>query len=273
MKPGRWYRRYLPIRPRQTGGTMPPYRPDDDRVLAVLSPGRSASLRPGETHVEAMARLLEGVDLDPSPLYGPEPEHGPDPFGRRFFAPAQRPAWWRRLLRAAVNTDEALKACGRPAMIWRISPTGILTTSNAAGSYTDVEFDAQQWPPCPVCGATIDVDRVDCRMLCDPEPRYITGQWRCLNAMTGYEGPATLIDDNGVEIPVQVDLQVRRDGALLVWFGTATGDDFDATAIRDCVVRLPDGREGRVRAKASVFGTTIDLRGSKEPPWDTHPAP
>lgn len=37
--------------------------PDDDTIPAVLSPGRSTTPRPGETHLEAMDRLMEGEDL------------------------------------------------------------------------------------------------------------------------------------------------------------------------------------------------------------------
>jgi len=46
-----------------TGGTMPAPRRDPDLIPVMLSPGRSTALRPGETHVEAMERLMEGRDL------------------------------------------------------------------------------------------------------------------------------------------------------------------------------------------------------------------
>lgn len=40
-----------------------PLWPDGDQIPAILSPGRSTVLRPGETWVEAMRRLEEGEDL------------------------------------------------------------------------------------------------------------------------------------------------------------------------------------------------------------------
>lgn len=46
-----------------SGGVVYAASPDDDRIPALLSPGRSTQLRPSETHVEAMARLMEGEDL------------------------------------------------------------------------------------------------------------------------------------------------------------------------------------------------------------------
>lgn len=81
-----------------TGGMIPPHKPDGDHIPVLLSPCLSTFIRPGEANVEAMARLLEGADLEPSPMCGPEPERGPDRFGRRWFAPAPRRPWWRRLM-------------------------------------------------------------------------------------------------------------------------------------------------------------------------------
>lgn len=46
------------------GGYLPPpRRPDDDTIPVLLSPGRSTTLRPGESHLEAMERLQDGNDL------------------------------------------------------------------------------------------------------------------------------------------------------------------------------------------------------------------
>ena len=46
------------------GGELP-FRPsaDPDAIPAILSPGRSTRIRPGESLVEAMERLLYGEDL------------------------------------------------------------------------------------------------------------------------------------------------------------------------------------------------------------------
>lgn len=48
---------------RYSGGSIRPYEPKPDQQPAILSPGRSTQLRPGETHAEAMARLMQGEDL------------------------------------------------------------------------------------------------------------------------------------------------------------------------------------------------------------------
>lgn len=47
-----------------TGGTMPRRNSgSSDTAPAILSPGRSTTVRSGETHLEAMERLVEGEDL------------------------------------------------------------------------------------------------------------------------------------------------------------------------------------------------------------------
>lgn len=46
----------------QTGGVVYPPK-DDDSVMLELSPGRSTTLRPGETPAAAVDRLMEGRDL------------------------------------------------------------------------------------------------------------------------------------------------------------------------------------------------------------------
>lgn len=46
-----------------SGGVVKAPGPHDDRIPAVLSSGCRTYLRSGETHVEAMARLVEGEDL------------------------------------------------------------------------------------------------------------------------------------------------------------------------------------------------------------------
>lgn len=52
-------------RPRfATGGTLPRrLADDDDSIPAILSPGRSTTLRPGESLLEATERLYRGEDL------------------------------------------------------------------------------------------------------------------------------------------------------------------------------------------------------------------
>lgn len=46
-----------------TGGTVPAAKQDDDCIPAFLSPGRSTTIRPGETILEATERLTRGDDL------------------------------------------------------------------------------------------------------------------------------------------------------------------------------------------------------------------
>jgi hypothetical protein len=54
----------LPTSRYASGGVVNrPDSPDDDRIPAVLSSCLHTQLRPGETHAQAMARLMEGEDL------------------------------------------------------------------------------------------------------------------------------------------------------------------------------------------------------------------
>ncbi|MFG2001625.1 hypothetical protein ACGFNU_20985 [Spirillospora sp. NPDC048911] len=47
-----------------SGGALPKSdKSGDDSIPVILSPGRSTTLRPGETHLEAMERLMRGEDL------------------------------------------------------------------------------------------------------------------------------------------------------------------------------------------------------------------
>lgn len=66
-----WEKRYRPERLQWREGIIVLRNPDldhqaadaGDDVPAILSPGRSTQLRPGETPVQAMDRLTEGTDL------------------------------------------------------------------------------------------------------------------------------------------------------------------------------------------------------------------
>jgi hypothetical protein len=52
-----------------TGGVISgPGSNVSDSIPVMLSPGRCVIKRPGETEAEAMRRLMEGVDIDDSPL-------------------------------------------------------------------------------------------------------------------------------------------------------------------------------------------------------------
>lgn len=66
--------------------------------------------------------------------------------------------------------------------MWKIDPeTCQLISPEPSRAYSGAEFAALPWPPCPVCGATIQVDRLDIQSCADPLPVYIPGQWQCPN--------------------------------------------------------------------------------------------
>lgn len=46
---------------------------------------------------------------------------------------------------------------------------------------TAEEWNGIQWPPCPKCGATICVDRVDVTAVSDLLRQYVAGRWECPN--------------------------------------------------------------------------------------------
>lgn len=67
---------------------------------------------------------------------------------------------------------------------WQVDPdTGQLTNPDYPVGYrfTADEFASQEWPPCPVCGTTIRVDRVHNPSMETTTPMYITGRVECPN--------------------------------------------------------------------------------------------
>lgn len=86
---------------------------------------------------------------------------------------------WKRV----VDGEEAYwRRRRKDANEWRIDPDTFLLTGPAVGqSFSGEELDAQDWPPCPACGTTVVVDRVDIRALGDALPVYISGHWQCPN--------------------------------------------------------------------------------------------
>ncbi|GAA2861456.1 hypothetical protein [Nonomuraea rubra] len=66
---------------------------------------------------------------------------------------------------------------------WHINPETLnLDPEEDRGTttFTDQEWNAQEWPACPVCGTTIDVSRISTPDLGDRTPKYIIGRWKCL---------------------------------------------------------------------------------------------
>lgn len=81
---------------------------------------------------------------------------------------------------------------------WRINPQSLNVEpvdGQPVGDFTAQEWDEQRWPDCPVCGARINVDRIDICTNTDPRHRYICGAWECPNACdiraALQEGPAS----------------------------------------------------------------------------------
>ena len=73
---------------------------------------------------------------------------------------------------------------------WRLHPR-TLTLVGPPGplpGYTARQFAAQLWPPCPICGTTIEVSRINVHAQTDPEPLFITGRWKCPRGCNPIEG-------------------------------------------------------------------------------------
>lgn len=49
------------------------------------------------------------------------------------------------------------------------------------GRFTGQEWNANIWPPCPICGEIIYVDGVNVQGLQDPYPVFLMGRWSCPN--------------------------------------------------------------------------------------------
>lgn len=66
---------------------------------------------------------------------------------------------------------------------WRLNLNGQVEPADGhpEGTFTGQEWDAQQWPPCPVCGADGDVSSLDVRRFGDRFAVLMIGQWECPN--------------------------------------------------------------------------------------------
>jgi hypothetical protein len=72
---------------------------------------------------------------------------------------------------------------------WRIDPETLrlinpdLPDNGDRATSTKEQFGAQQWPPCPVCGATVEVDLIDVTLNEEDLRRngrsYIAARWDC----------------------------------------------------------------------------------------------
>lgn len=67
---------------------------------------------------------------------------------------------------------------------WYIDPDTGHLTGGPKSVLTGAEWREQVWPSCPVCGATIRVDRVEVTRFPPPHGgvrEYIVGMWECPN--------------------------------------------------------------------------------------------
>jgi len=82
-----------------------------------------------------------------------------------------------------------------------------------------------------------------------------------------YEGPATLITEDGTEHQADVALYVQTDGHLKQWLGNATLAT--TPVLGDGRLRMPDGREGAIILTNMTTGSDeVTLQGSGRPPFD-----
>ncbi|WP_242890228.1 hypothetical protein [Actinomadura litoris] len=66
---------------------------------------------------------------------------------------------------------------------WRLTSDGQIEPEDGqpVGTFTAQEWRAQQWPPCPVCGAQGEPEQVDIHGYADRFPVLIPGAWECPN--------------------------------------------------------------------------------------------
>lgn len=92
---------------------------------------------------------------------------------------------------------------------WRIDPDALcLVNPDRPERFTGAEWAQQQWPPCPVCGATVEPDKIyataNQRDFDLNGDTYFPGLWSCprgCNPETGerFHGEQTTIRDvNGL---------------------------------------------------------------------------
>lgn len=69
---------------------------------------------------------------------------------------------------------------------WHFDPDSRQLAGGPSRTLTGAEWRGQVWPPCPVCGSTIDVERIDVTSKGEAWAvggvrRYIVGLWECPN--------------------------------------------------------------------------------------------
>lgn len=66
---------------------------------------------------------------------------------------------------------------------WKLTPDGYVVPEDdgPVGTFNGQEWRAQEWPPCPVCGADAEPERVDVSEYRDRFPVFTLGAWECPN--------------------------------------------------------------------------------------------
>lgn len=72
------------------------------------------------------------------------------------------------------------------ALPWHFNPDTWQLAGGPVRPITGAEWREQQWPPCPVCGSEIDIERCDVTSKGDAWATggvryYIHGLWQCPN--------------------------------------------------------------------------------------------
>lgn len=105
---------------------------------------------------------------------------------------------------------------------WRIDPGTLrLTNPDAPSRFTGAEWAQQRWPPCPVCGATVEPDKIYATAnQRDHELHgctYMAGLWSCphgCNPITGerHHGDQTISREFGGGLGFRCSCGVDKTG-------------------------------------------------------------
>jgi hypothetical protein len=92
-----------------------------------------------------------------------------------------------------------------------------------------------------------------------------------MSAMS-YEGPATVILDDGSEFAVSAVIRIHSMDSLAAWWGRVLARDGDLSALRrasSATLLLPNGRDGTFIADRFDPGQPdrMSIRGSGPPPY------
>ncbi|MFE6284363.1 hypothetical protein [Streptomyces sp. NPDC057877] len=86
---------------------------------------------------------------------------------------------------------------------------------------------------------------------------------------TSYRGPAVVVAGDE-EFPVDADLRIHQEGGgLKSWDGSLRSDPpVDLWDVEDAVLRMPDGREGKIVMTSGIVRSgEQDIQGSGPAPF------